>query len=84
MELNIDCNFGFKLSTKEQSLGNFFTVYGCFNCVTSHVKVLGWLERKVRRRKKAESIRLVLDGNNSQTPYVRIGRHPPTAENYKP
>ena len=26
---------------------NFLTVVdGCFNCVTSHVKMLGWLEKK--------------------------------------
>ena len=32
--------------TKSPSLGNFLMVDGRFNCVTSYVKVLGWLKKE--------------------------------------
>ena len=41
--------FRFKLSTKLPSFRNiFFTIDGCFNCVTSCVKALGWLREELR------------------------------------
>ena len=30
------------------------SIYGHFNCVTSCVKVLGWLEKKKKKHKKDE------------------------------
>ena len=51
---NAQCilQFRFKLSTKRPSLGKFFTIDGCFNCVTSRDKALGWLKRKKERKKE--------------------------------
>ena len=39
-------NFNFKQSTKGPSSGNFLMINGCFSNVISHVKALGWLEKK--------------------------------------
>ena len=44
--LNIDYSFCLKLSTIGPSLRSILTIDGCFNCVTSHVTMLGWLEKK--------------------------------------
>ena len=41
-------------STKEPSLGNILTIDGYFNCVTSCVKVLGWLKKKKKKERNKE------------------------------
>ena len=38
-------------------MGNFLTVDGCFNHVTSHVKALGWLEKEEERKKESKKER---------------------------
>ena len=36
---------------------NILTINGCFNCVTSRIKALGWLKKKKDERGKADERR---------------------------
>ena len=47
-----------QLCSKEPSPENFLTIGGCFECNTSCVKVLGWLEKKKEEDDDDEQFRV--------------------------
>ena len=48
---------------------HILTIDGCFNCVTSRVKVLGWLEKK---KKEEEEKRKKINNSGFQVGHLRI------------
>ena len=65
----------------QPSLGNIHMIDGCFICVTSHIKVLDWLEKKKEEEEKFWI--LIVSGRPPQNSfssahslcYCRLGQH---------